>query len=56
MTKIALMMPNQVEVPNGSFVKMNVLLWNCKGALNANFKRRVLEIMVNHFPAIIVIT
>ena len=50
------MMPNQVEIPNGGFVKMNFLLWNYRGALNNNFKRRVLEMMVNHFPAIMVIT
>ena len=56
MMETALMMPNQVEIPNGGFVKMNVLLWNCRGALNTNFKRRVLEMMVNHFPTIMVIT
>ena len=35
---------------------MNILMWNCRGALNTNFKRRVLEMTVNHFPAIMVIT
>ena len=50
------MMPNQVKVPNGGFVKMNVLLWNCRGALNPDFKRSVLEMTVNHFPVIMVTT
>ncbi|XP_065638284.1 uncharacterized protein LOC136071198 [Quercus suber] len=50
------MRPNQVEVPCGNFVNMNILLWNCRGALNADFKRRVLEITVNHQPSIMVIT
>lgn len=35
---------------------MNILIWNCKGALNTDFKRRVLEMMVNHHPTIMVIT
>lgn len=33
------MMPNPIEVPVGGFVKMNILLWNCRGALNADFKK-----------------
>nr|XP_023904043.1 uncharacterized protein LOC112015830 [Quercus suber] len=52
----AAMRPNQVEVPCGNFVNMNILLWNCREALNADFKRRVLEITVNHEPSIMVIT
>ena len=51
-----MMMPNQVEVPNGGFLKMNFLLWNCKGALNPDFKKRVLGMIVNHSPVIMVIT
>nr|XP_023873296.1 uncharacterized protein LOC111985881 [Quercus suber] len=35
---------------------MNVLLWNCRGALNSDFKRRVFEMVVNHFPSIMIIT
>ncbi|XP_065617380.1 uncharacterized protein LOC136062356 [Quercus suber] len=35
---------------------MNIILWNCKGALNLDFKRRVMEIMVNHFPTMLIIT
>ena len=30
------MMPNPVEVPVGKFANMNILLWNCRGALNAD--------------------
>lgn len=35
---------------------MNILMWNCKGALNLNFKRRVFETVMNHRPLIMVIT
>lgn len=35
---------------------MNILMWNCKGALNLNFKRRVFEMVMNHRPLIMVIT
>nr|POE76403.1 hypothetical protein CFP56_19850 [Quercus suber] len=35
---------------------MNILLWNCRGALNMNFKRRVIEMAVNYFPSIMVLT
>ena len=34
---------------------MNILMWNCSGALNPNIKRRVLEMAVNHRPGIMVI-
>lgn len=50
------MMPNQVEDLCESWVKMNILLWNCKDALNADFARRVLEMMVNYQASIMVIT
>ena len=56
MMKTTSMTPNQVEVPYGNYVTMNILLWNCRGALNVDFKRRVLEMMVNHHPSIMVIT
>lgn len=50
------MTPNQVEVPYDNYVTMNILLWNCRGALNVDFKRRVLEMTANHHPSIMVIT
>ncbi|XP_023928894.1 uncharacterized protein LOC112040231 [Quercus suber] len=34
-----------MEVPIGKFVNMNILLWNCKGLLKADFKKRVFEMM-----------
>ena len=39
MVDAALLNPNLVEVPLGQFVQMNILMWNCKGALNLDFKR-----------------
>ena len=48
--------PSKIEVPLGQFVKMNILLWNCRGALNADFNRRIFEMAINHHPSIMVIT
>lgn len=45
-----------VEILNNHYAKMNILLWNFKGALNLDFKIRVLEMVVNHFPSIMIIT
>ena len=56
MVEAAIMNPSQVEVPMGQFVKMNILIWNCRDALNPDFKRRVFEMAVNHHPSIMVIT
>ena len=47
---------NPMEVPNINCSQMNILLWNCRGALNGDFSRRVFELVVNHFPAIMIIT
>ena len=48
--------PNQIEFPIEFYTQMNILLWNCRGALNSDFKRRVFEMTVNHYPFIMVIT
>lgn len=48
--------PPEIEVLLGQFVNMNILLWNCRGALNANFKRRIFEMDINHHPSIMVVT
>ena len=48
--------PPEIEVPLSQFVKMNVLLWNCIGALNQDFKTRIFEMAINHRPAIFVVT
>ena len=29
--------PPEIEVPLSQFVNMNILLWNCRGALNVDF-------------------
>ena len=36
MMEAAAMMPNPMEVPVGKSANMNILLWNCRGALNAD--------------------
>ena len=48
--------PLEIEVPLSHFVKMNILLCNCRGALNADFKRRIFEMTINHCPFILVVT
>ena len=56
MIDAAMMNPNQVEVPIGQSVQMNILMWNYRGALNPDFKRKIFEMAVNHHPSIMVIT
>jgi len=46
MVDAAMMNPNPVEVPLGQFVQMNTVMWNCRGALNPDFKRRIYEMAV----------
>ena len=47
--------PSQAEFPLDQCVKMNVLMWNCRGALNPDFKKRVFKMAVNYLPSIMVI-
>ena len=56
MMDVAMMNPNPVEYPLGQFVQMNILIWNCRGELNPDFKRRIFEMVINHNAAIMVIT
>ena len=39
MVEAATMNPSQVEVSIDQSVQMNILMWNCRGALNPDFKR-----------------
>ena len=48
--------PLEIKVPLSHFVKMNILLWNCRGALNADFKRIIFEMTINHCPPMLVVT
>lgn len=34
---------------------MNIIIWNCRGALKSNFQSHVRELVQNHDPAILVI-
>ena len=56
MITTAMMGTELMEIPNNHCAKMNILLWNCRGALGMEFKKRVLEMIVNHFPFILIIT
>ena len=37
-------------------VPMNILLWNCKGALNPHFHVTLKNLIDNHSPSIVIIT
>ena len=41
MVEATSMNPSHVKVPMDQFIKMNILMWNCRGALNLDFKRSV---------------
>ena len=34
---------------------MNIIIWNCSGALKPSFKKRVGDLVQNHNPAILVV-
>ena len=38
--------PQEIEVLLSQFIKMNVLLWNCRSALNQDFPRRIFEMAI----------
>ena len=54
--EVATMGSNSIEFPNTDCAKMNILLWNYRGALNADFARRIYEMAVNYSPSIMVLT
>lgn len=56
MMEVTTLFPSLIKVPIRGFVKMNILLLNYRGALNANFKIRILEMVMNHHQAIMVTT
>jgi len=55
MVEVATMNPSQIESSIGQFVQINILMWNCRVALNSDFKRWIFEMAVNHCPSIMVI-
>ena len=40
--------------PNHKFL-MNIIVWNCRGALKPSFQKHVRELVHNHNPAILVV-
>ena len=36
-------------------LSMNIIMWNCRGALKPNFQNRVRELVRNHNPGIMVV-
>ena len=53
--EVATMGSNSIEFPNTDCAKMNVLMWNCRGALNEDFARRIYEMAVNYSASIMVL-
>ena len=56
MMKNAMMGSNHIKISNDFCTQMNILLWNCRGVLNVDFKRRIYEMAISHFPSIMVVT
>ena len=54
--EVVTMGSNSIEFPNTDCAKMNILMWNCRGALNEDFARRIYEMAVNYSPSIMVLT
>lgn len=50
-------LPYREECPSPAYIfSMNVIVWNCRGALSAKFKRLVLDLISIHQPSIMIIT
>jgi len=45
-----------LSFPSFLILKMNVLIWNCQGALNPSFQNIVNDMVHSHSPAIMIIT
>ena len=41
--------------PPSSYLIMNIIVWNCRGALKPSFQKHVSELVRMHNPAILVI-
>ena len=50
-----LMLPFNVSCTSDHSIIMNVIIWNCRGALKPNFQNHVRELVCNHNPAILVV-
>ena len=46
---------DKCPTPDMSLI-MNIILWNCRGALNPNFCRSLLELVNCHFPTLMIVT
>ena len=53
--EVATMGSNSIEFPNTDCAKINILMWNCRGALNEDFARRIYEMAVNYSASIMVL-
>jgi exonuclease III len=46
---------DECPTPNHHLI-MNIILWNCRGALNPHFQRTVADLVNRHSPAVLIIT
>ena len=51
----AKLIPSADVCSSPALVLMNIIIWNCKGALNLSFQKHVRELVQNHDPAILVV-
>lgn len=42
-------------LPSDNCLVMNIIAWNCKGALKPSFQNHVLELVYNHDSAIMIV-
>ena len=45
---------NECLIPNYQFI-MNIIVWNCRGALKPSFLKHVSELVHSHNPTILVV-
>jgi hypothetical protein len=46
---------DECPTPNLSLI-MNIILWNCRGALNPNFRRSIADLVSCHSPSLLIVT
>jgi hypothetical protein len=46
---------DECPIPNLSLI-MNIILWNCRGALNPNFRRSIADLVSCHSPSLLIVT
>ena len=45
-----------LDSPKNPFITMNILIWNCRGAMKPQFRKTVMDLVEWHTPMLMVIT